>query len=81
MLACVDKAGGHTELAHLFEHDAVVGSVEGALEVGMHDVEILVVELSVLHHDDDGGESVVYAAVFLESILLVAKDAVIICVL
>jgi hypothetical protein len=40
-----------------------------------------VVELGVFHHHDDGGESVVYAAVFPESILLVAKDAVSFCVL
>jgi hypothetical protein len=65
VLAGVDEGGGHTELAHVFVHDAVVGYVEGALEVGVHDVEILVVELGVLHYHDDGGESVVDASVFL----------------
>jgi hypothetical protein len=81
VFACVDEGGGHTELAHVFEHDAVVGYVEGAPEVGIHDVKVLVVELGVFHHHDDGGDSVVYAAVFPESILLVAKDAVRFCVL
>jgi hypothetical protein len=80
VFACVHKGGGHADLAHVLELDAVVGCVEGALEVDMHDVEILVVELGVLHIDD-GGESVVYAAVFPESIMLIAKDAVSFCVL
>jgi hypothetical protein len=40
-----------------------------------------VVELGVLYHHDDGGESVMYVAVFLESIMLVAKDAVSFCIL
>jgi hypothetical protein len=65
----------------VLKHDAVVGGIEGALEVGIYDVEVLVVELGVLHHHDDGGESVVDAAVFPESIMLVAKDAVGFCVL
>ena len=30
MFACVDEGGGYTELGHMFEHDAVVGGVEGA---------------------------------------------------
>jgi hypothetical protein len=59
----------------------VVGGIKGAFEVGIHDVEVLVVKLGVLHHHDDRGESVVDAAVFLLSILLVAKDAVGFCVL
>jgi hypothetical protein len=65
----------------VFEHDGVVGCVEGAFEVGIHDVEVLVVELGVLHHHDDVGESVLDDAVFPESIMLVAKDAVGFCVL
>jgi hypothetical protein len=81
VFAGVDKGGGHTELAHVFEHDAVVGCVKGALEFGIHDLEVLVVELGVLHHHGDGGESVVDAAVFPESIMSVAKDAVSFCVL
>jgi hypothetical protein len=40
-----------------------------------------VVELGVLHHHDDGGESVVDAGVFPQAIRLVAKDAVGLCVL
>jgi hypothetical protein len=65
----------------VFEHDAVVGCIEGAFEVGIHDVDVLVVELGVLYHHDDGGESVVDGAVFPEAILLVGKDAVGFCVL
>jgi hypothetical protein len=30
-------------LAHVFEHDAVVGCVEGAFEVRIHDVDVLIV--------------------------------------
>jgi hypothetical protein len=37
-------------LAHVFEHDAVVGGVEGSLEIGIHDVEVFVEELGVFHH-------------------------------
>jgi hypothetical protein len=81
VFAGVYKGGGHTELAHVFEQDAVVGCVEGALEVVIHDLEILVVDLAVLHHHDDGGESVVYVAAFPESILMVAKDDVSFCLL
>jgi hypothetical protein len=65
----------------VFKHDAVVGCTEGALEVGIHDVEVLVSELGVLHHHDDGGQCVVDAAVVADPILLVAKDTVGLCVL
>jgi hypothetical protein len=81
VFASVDKGGGHTELENVFKLDAVICGIEGAIEVGIHDVEIPVVEVGVLHHHDDGGESVVNAAVFPESIMLVAKDAVGFCVL
>jgi hypothetical protein len=50
----------------------VVNGIEGAFEVGIHDVEVLVVEFGVLHHHDDGGESVVDVTVFPEFIMLAA---------
>jgi hypothetical protein len=72
----VYKGGGHTELSHVFEHDAVVGGVEGAFEVRVHDVDVVVVDFCILHHHDDGGEGVVYATLMSEPVLLVAEDAV-----
>jgi hypothetical protein len=51
LFASVDKGGGHAEMAHVFQHDAVVGGIEGALDV-------LVMEYGVLHHHiccDDAG--------------------------
>jgi hypothetical protein len=51
--------GGHTELSHVFEHDAVVSGIQCALEVRVHDVHVLYVEFGVFHHHDDGGKSVV----------------------
>jgi hypothetical protein len=30
-------------LAHVFEHDAVVGGIEGAFEVCIHDVDVFVI--------------------------------------
>jgi hypothetical protein len=53
LFACIDKGGGHTELADLFEHNAVVGGIESAFEVRVHDVDVLVVEFGVLHHHGD----------------------------
>jgi hypothetical protein len=76
VVAGVDKGGGHAELAHVLEHDAVVSGIEGAFEVGIHDVDVFVMNFGVLHHHDDGGQGVVDAAVLAESFLLVAKDAV-----
>jgi hypothetical protein len=32
------------------EHDAVVGGVEGVFVVRVHDVDVFVVELGILHH-------------------------------
>jgi hypothetical protein len=57
-------------LTHVFEHDAVVRGVEGAFEVRVHDVDVFVVELRVLHRHNEGGESVVDAAVLSEAVLL-----------
>jgi hypothetical protein len=54
VFACVDKGGGHTELTHVFEHDAVVRSIERAFEVRVHDANVFVVEFRVLHRHDDG---------------------------
>jgi hypothetical protein len=47
---------GHTELAHLLEHNAVVRGVERAFEVRVrvHDADVFVVEFRVLHRHDDG---------------------------
>jgi hypothetical protein len=50
----------------------VVGCVEGALEIRVHDVDVLFMEFGVVHHYNDGGEGVVYAAVLSESVLLLA---------
>jgi hypothetical protein len=72
LFASVDKCGGRTELAHVFEHDAVVGGIEGAFEVRLHDVDVFVVYFGVFHHHDDGGKGVVYVALVSESVLLVA---------
>jgi hypothetical protein len=63
-------------LAHVFKHDAVVGGIEGAFEVRVHDVDVLVMSFGVLRHHRYGGESIVDAAVLAESVFLVAKDAV-----
>jgi hypothetical protein len=63
-------------LAHGLEHDAVALSVESALEVRIHDVDVFVVNFCVLHHHDDGGEGVVDFAKESESILLLDEDAV-----
>jgi hypothetical protein len=49
LLACVDKGGARTELAHVFEHDAVVGGIESAIEVCVHDVDVFVIYFFVLH--------------------------------
>jgi hypothetical protein len=81
LLACVNKGGGHTELAHIFEYDAVVGGVGAFLEVRIHDVYVFVVHFDILQDHHDGGEGVVDAAYKAESILLFAKDAVGFCVL
>jgi hypothetical protein len=57
LCASVYKGGGHTELAHVLEHDAVVCGVEGAYEVRVHDVDVFFVDFGVLHHHDDGGRA------------------------
>jgi hypothetical protein len=49
-------------LAHVFEHDAVVGGVEGAFEVSVHDVDDFIVDFGVFHHYVDGREGVVNGA-------------------
>jgi hypothetical protein len=59
-------------MAHVFEYDAVVCGVEGAFEVHVYDVDVLLVDFGVLHHHDDGGEGVVDVALVAEAILLVA---------
>jgi hypothetical protein len=55
----------------VFEHDAVVIGVEGAFEVRVDDVDVFVVNFGIFHRHDDGGESVVDAALVAESIMLV----------
>jgi hypothetical protein len=77
LLASVDKGGGYTELAHVLEHNTVIGGVEIAFEVRVHYVDVFVVDICVLHHHDDGGEGVVDVA---KSVLLLAEDAVGVCV-
>jgi hypothetical protein len=67
-------------LAHVFEHDAVVGGVESSLEVRVHDVNVIFVKFGVLHHHDEGGKSVMDVALVPESVMLVAEDAVSFCV-
>jgi hypothetical protein len=76
VFAGVDKGGGHTEVSHVFEHDAVVCCIKCALEVHVHDVDVFFVKFSVPHRHDDGCLCVVDAAVFSESIMLVAENAV-----
>jgi hypothetical protein len=76
VFASVYKGGGHTELAHVFDHDAVVCSVEDTLEVRVHDVDVFLVEFRVLRRHDDGGEGVVDASVLSKAVLLVAENAV-----
>jgi hypothetical protein len=76
LFACVEKGGGHTELAHVFEHDAVVGGIESAFEVRVHDVYVFVAYFCDLHHHDDGGEGVVDDELEAEAVLLLAEDAV-----
>jgi hypothetical protein len=56
----------------VFKHDAVVKGIECALEVRVHDVDVIFVDLGVLQHHDDGGESVVDVALVSESVMLVA---------
>jgi hypothetical protein len=60
LFACDDEGEGRTELAHVFEHDAVVGCVEGVFEVRVHDVDVFIADFGFLHHHDDG--CVVHAA-------------------
>jgi hypothetical protein len=57
-------------MAHVLEHDAVVGGVEGSFEVLVHSVDIFVVQFSVLYHHDDGGKSVMDAAEDSKAVLL-----------
>jgi hypothetical protein len=65
----------------VFDHDAVVGGVEGALEVCVHDVDVFVVEFRVFHHHDEGGEGVVDVALEAESVLMIiAENAVGFCI-
>jgi hypothetical protein len=70
------KGGGHAELTHVFEFDAVIRGVEGTFEIRVHDVDVFVVESRVLHRHDEGGEGVVDAVVLSEALLLVAENAV-----
>jgi hypothetical protein len=58
----------------------LVGGIEGAFGFRVHDVDVLVVEFSVLHHHYDGGQCVVNVALVAEAILLVDEDAVGLCV-
>jgi hypothetical protein len=39
----------------------VVGNVDKAIQVRVHDVDVFIVNFGVLHHNDDGGEGVVDA--------------------
>jgi hypothetical protein len=80
LLASVDKGGGQTELAHVFEHNAVVSGVEGAFEVRVYDLNVFVANFCVLHHHDDGSEGVVFAAKETEAVVLFAEDTVGFCV-
>jgi hypothetical protein len=81
LFTSVYEGGAHTELFHVFEDDAVVGGVEGDFEVRVHDVDVFVaVDFCILHHRDNGGESVVYAALMSEPVLLVAEDTVDFCI-
>jgi hypothetical protein len=61
VFAGVDKGGGHTELTHVFEYDAVIRDVEGAFEIRVYDVDVFAVEFRVLHRHNDGGEGKVDA--------------------
>jgi hypothetical protein len=65
----------------VFEHHAVIGGVEGAFEVRVYDVDVLVVNFGVLLHHDEGGEGIVDAAEEEESILLFVENSVRFCVL
>jgi uncharacterized protein YktA (UPF0223 family) len=55
LLASVDEGWGNTELSHVLAHNTVVSDVEGAFEVGVHNVDVFVVYFRVLHHHYDGG--------------------------
>jgi hypothetical protein len=55
LFAGIYKGGRHTELSHVFKHDAVVRGVEGSFEVRVHDVHVFVVELGIFYHHNDGG--------------------------
>jgi hypothetical protein len=52
----------------VFEHDAVVGGVEGALEAHVYHVDVFVVNFGVLHHDDEGSKGFGVAAEEVESL-------------
>jgi hypothetical protein len=80
LFASAYEGRGHTELAHVFEHDAAVCDVEGAFEVRVHAVDVLVVSFGIFHHHGDGGKGVVDVALVAESIMLVAEDAVSFCI-
>jgi hypothetical protein len=57
---------------HVFEHDAVVSSVESGLEVRVHDTYVFCANFCDLHHHDDGVEGIMDAAKEAESVLLLA---------
>jgi hypothetical protein len=65
----------------VLEHDTVVGGIESAFEVHVHDVDVFVVSFCVLHHHDDGGEGVVDGAKEAEVVLPLAEDAVVLCII
>jgi hypothetical protein len=39
----------------MFVHNAMVGGIESAFELRVHDVYVFVVNFGVFHRDDDGG--------------------------
>jgi hypothetical protein len=63
-------------LSHESEHDAVVDGVEGSFEVRVHSAGVLVAYFIVFHNHDEAGEGFVDAAEKAESVMLVAKDFV-----
>jgi hypothetical protein len=65
----------------MFEHNTVVGGIEGAFEIRVHYLDVFLVDFGVFHHHDDGGEGVVDTALKVESVLLLVEDAVGFCVL
>jgi hypothetical protein len=54
----MEKIRGHTHFAEVIEHDLLVWSVEGTLEVRVEKICVFDVELGVFHGSGNRGEGI-----------------------